>query len=146
LCNALPRMMIICVSQLSKLWLCQNQLLPCRVITNARRSECYEKCAHTRERERVCDEQQHKNIVSVLKIVMPFVYSSFRLVNFFWWSRRCLFDGTATSVFNQNAKDMHKKNLEKHILSLPFFDSFFIWTFQTVGIEHSRQRSKWTNQ
>lgn len=51
LCNALPRMMIICVSQLSKLWLCQNQLLPCRVITNARRSECYEKM-RTHERER----------------------------------------------------------------------------------------------
>lgn len=88
----------------------------------------HRKNAHTRERERVCDEQQHKNIVSVLKIVMPFVYSSFRLVNFFCASRRCLFDGTATSVFQPKTRKMcTRKNLEKHILSLPFFDSFLLF-------------------
>jgi hypothetical protein len=132
LCNALPRMMIICVSQLSKLWLCQNQLLPCRVITNARRSECYEKCAHTRERERVCDEQQHKNIVSVLKIVMPFVYSSFRLVNFFWWSRRCLFDGTATSVSTKTRKICTRKTLKNTFCHCRFSTLFLFEHFRRL--------------
>lgn len=145
LCNALPRMMIICVSQLSKLWLCQNQLLPCRVITNARRSECYEKCAHTREREglRWATTQEHRVRLKDRDALRLFVISPCQL---FLVESSVSFWRDGDERFNQNAKDMHKKNLEKHILSLPFFDSFFIWTFQTVGIEHSRQRSKWTNQ